>query len=71
MQPDGAPKPHLTYCTNIHPGESWAQVRANFDRYVLPIRNELAPDRPFGLGLRLSAENSARSCAKTSSTSSP
>jgi hypothetical protein len=56
MQPDGAPKPHLTYCTNIHPGESWAQVRANFDRYVLPIRNELAPDRPFGLGLRLSAE---------------
>ncbi|HEX6070803.1 MAG TPA: metabolite traffic protein EboE [Longimicrobiaceae bacterium] len=56
MKPDGAHSPHLTYCTNIHPGESWAQVRANFDRYVLPIREQLAPDRPFGLGLRLSAE---------------
>ena len=25
---------HLTYCSNIHPGESWAEVRANFDRHV-------------------------------------
>ena len=26
---------HLTYCSNIHPGESWAEVRANFDRHVV------------------------------------
>lgn len=56
MQPDGAGSPHLTYCTNIHAGESWSQVRENFDRYVLPIRDRVAPERPFGLGLRLSAQ---------------
>lgn len=31
---DGA---HLTYCSNIHPGESWAEVRSNLERYVLQI----------------------------------
>ena len=56
MQPDGAGSPHLTYCTNIHPGESWSQVRENFDRFVLPIRDELEPGGRFGVGLRLSAE---------------
>jgi sugar phosphate isomerase/epimerase len=56
MQPDGASGPHLTYCSNIHPGESWASVRENFDRYVLPVRDDLAPGQPFGVGLRLSAE---------------
>lgn len=48
-------RPHLTYCTNIHPGESWAEVRANLERYVLPVRAKVAPGRPFGVGLRLSA----------------
>ena len=23
---------HLTYCTNIHPAESWAEVRVNLER---------------------------------------
>lgn len=49
-------RPHLTYCTNIHPGESWAEVRANLERYVLAVRTRVAPDRPFGIGLRLSAQ---------------
>lgn len=59
MQPDGAGSPHLTYCTNIHPGQTWSTVRENFDRYVLPIRERVAPGRPFGVGLRLSAEAAA------------
>jgi sugar phosphate isomerase/epimerase len=46
---------HLTYCTNIHPGESWAEVRQNLDRHLLTVRREIAPARPFGIGLRLSA----------------
>ena len=25
---------HLTYCTNIHPGESWTEIRANLERYL-------------------------------------
>ncbi|MFL5619055.1 MAG: metabolite traffic protein EboE, partial [Gemmatimonadaceae bacterium] len=53
---------HLTYCTNIHPGESWPEVRANLERYLVPIRERVAAGRPFGVGLRLSAE-SARSLA--------
>src|SRR6266436_5916756 len=51
--------PHLTYCTNIHPGETWAEVRANLERYVLAVRREVALDRRFGVGLRLSAQAAA------------
>lgn len=47
---------HLTYCTNIHPGETWAEVRRNLETLVLPVRERVAADRPFGLGLRLSGE---------------
>jgi hypothetical protein len=46
---------HLSYCTNIHPGESWDAIRANLERYVPGLRRRLCPHAPFGLGLRLSA----------------
>jgi sugar phosphate isomerase/epimerase len=46
--------PHLTYCTNIHPGESWPEVRANLERFTVAVKREVSPDGPFGLGLRLS-----------------
>ncbi len=48
-------EPHLTYCTNIHAGETWAEVRANLERHVTRVKAKVAPDRPFGVGLRLSA----------------
>ena len=47
---------HLTYCSNIHPGESWAEVRANLEKHVARVAREIAGDAPFGVGLRLSAE---------------
>lgn len=47
---------HLTYCSNIHPGESWEEVRGNLATYLPPIRKNLCPSAPFGVGLRLSAE---------------
>jgi sugar phosphate isomerase/epimerase len=50
---------HLTYCSNIHPGESWAEVRANFDRHVVAVRDRLMPEGEFGIGLRLSAQAAA------------
>lgn len=50
---------HLTYCSNIHPGESWAEVRANFDRHVVAVRDRLMPEGDFGIGLRLSARAAA------------
>ena len=50
-----AGRAHLTYCTNVHPGESWAEVKANLERHTTRVKARLAPERPFGLGLRLSA----------------
>jgi sugar phosphate isomerase/epimerase len=46
----------LTYCTNIHPGESWEQVFENVRTHVLAVKAAVAPDRAFGVGLRLSAQ---------------
>ena len=45
---------HLTYCTNIHPGEDWMTVAANLKQYLPPLKAQVAPNRPFGVGLRLS-----------------
>lgn len=47
---------HLTYCTNIHAGESWADVFANIQTHLSAVRALIAPELPFGIGLRLSAE---------------
>ncbi|QNF31498.1 metabolite traffic protein EboE [Adhaeribacter swui] len=49
---------HLTYCTNIHPGETWDEVFKSLQTYVLPIKAHLSPDKPFGIGLRLSDQAS-------------
>ncbi len=45
----------LTYCTNIHAGETWDEVRSSIERYAPPLKRSCSPDAPFGLGLRLSA----------------
>jgi hypothetical protein len=45
---------HLTYCTNIHAGESWEEVFQSLKDYVMPIKTKISPDKPFGIGLRLS-----------------
>ncbi|MEH2421451.1 MAG: metabolite traffic protein EboE [Nostoc sp.] len=44
---------HLTYCSNIHPGESWLEVFANLEKYVPNLKSRLSPTKPFGIGLRL------------------
>jgi hypothetical protein len=55
LSPRGA---HLTYCTNIHPGNGWPEVFANLRRFAPEIKQRLSPDAPFGLGLRLSSMES-------------
>ncbi|MDX2020685.1 MAG: metabolite traffic protein EboE [Deltaproteobacteria bacterium] len=45
---------HLTYCTNIHPGESWPEVFANVDSHVKAVKQRACPTQPMGVGLRLS-----------------
>lgn len=49
---------HLTYCTNIHPGNGWGEVFANLRHYAPALKAHLAPDRSFGIGLRLSGAES-------------
>jgi len=46
---------HLTYCTNIHPGESWPEVRRIVEEHVVAVKRRVSPNAPFGIGLRLSA----------------
>jgi hypothetical protein len=50
---------HLTYCTNIHAGQSWQDIRASLDDYIPAIKSAVAPSQPMGIGLRLSGEAAA------------
>jgi hypothetical protein len=45
---------HLTYCTNIHPGESWSEIFSQLELHVPYIKKKICPLKPFGVGLRLS-----------------
>jgi hypothetical protein len=47
---------HLSYCTNIHPGESWATVFKSLEDYCLQVKKSVAPHQSFGIGLRLSCQ---------------
>jgi len=49
---------HLTYCTKIHPGTGWQELFRHLHNQVPRLKERLSPDRPFGLGLRLSAAES-------------
>lgn len=49
---------HLSYCSNIHPGESWEATFQNLKIYIPEVRQRLKADGPFGIGLRLSNEAS-------------
>jgi hypothetical protein len=51
----GASLGHLTYCTNIHPGETWPDVAATLRRHLPEIKRQVAPERAFGVGLRVAA----------------
>lgn len=52
---------HLSYCTNIHPAETWEKTAEILNTHVLGVRDllkkggELSEEEPFAIGLRLSA----------------
>jgi hypothetical protein len=48
------PYGHLTYCSNIHAGESWNDHFAQLEKYIPHVKKQVSPDQPFGIGLRLS-----------------
>ncbi|RTE53393.1 xylose isomerase [Arenibacter aquaticus] len=47
-------KYHLSYCTNIHPGEDWEQTFDSLKTYLPNIKEEVSRETAFGIGLRLS-----------------
>ena len=48
------PPLHLTYCLNVHPGQSWADNFAAVRDNALRVRDIVCgADTPFGLGMRL------------------
>ena len=46
---------HLTYCLNIHPAETWDEVRAALTGPVARVKQAVCPDNSFDVGLRFSA----------------
>jgi sugar phosphate isomerase/epimerase len=49
---------HLTYCTNIHPAVGWEAVLDSLRAHAPALKARLSPDAPFGIGLRLSGDES-------------
>lgn len=45
---------HLSYCTNVHPGENWDVTFNSLKTYTLKVKQSISPEKPFGIGLRLS-----------------
>lgn len=44
----------LTYCSNIHPGESWEDHFTQLRHHIPLIKKKISPGQAFGIGLRLS-----------------
>ena len=44
---------HLTYCTNVHPGEGLADLHRILTEDVSTVKEMVCPTGPFGAGLRL------------------
>jgi hypothetical protein len=53
---------HLTYCTNIHAGETWTDHFAALQQNFPGIKNAVSPNAPMGIGLRLSNIASLELC---------
>jgi len=44
----------LGYCTNVHAGATFDEMRANLLAHALPVKRRVSPDAPMGVGLWLS-----------------
>jgi hypothetical protein len=47
---------HLAYCTNVHRGNSWQETFDSLENYVMKVREAVAPEQRFAIGLRLGAD---------------
>lgn len=44
----------ITYCSNIHPGEGWAETFTALKQHVPAVKAAVSPNHAFPIGLRLS-----------------
>ncbi len=44
----------ITYCSNIHPGETFEEIFHNLQTHALTVKRTISPEKPFPIGLRLS-----------------
>jgi hypothetical protein len=51
---------HLTYSTLVHPGDTWAEMRASLETYVPEVKARFSPDAPMGVSLRISNASAER-----------
>lgn len=56
MKLAAAEETHLTYCTNVHPAETLEDLYKYLGTFVLAVKLRVCPEKPYGVGLRLSAE---------------
>ena len=47
---------HVSYCTNVHPAETFDELIETLNSDVAAVKATVAPNQPFGVGLRLSAQ---------------
>lgn len=52
------PYGHLSYCSNIHPGEEWAAHFSVLQSSIPEIKAAVCPNRKMGIGLRLANQAS-------------
>ncbi len=50
------PNTILGYCTNVHAGASFDEMRTNLLRFAVPIKQRVSPGAPMGVGLWLSCD---------------
>ena len=48
----------LSYCSNIHPGETWHDTFESLKTYIPNVKKAVSPEQAFGIGLRLSNQAS-------------
>lgn len=57
---------HLSYSTLVHAGDTWPEMRASLAEFLPRVKARVAPDRRFGVSLRLSAASVEELAARPS-----
>jgi hypothetical protein len=50
---------HLAYSTLVHPGDTWAEMRASLEEYAPAVKQRVSPQHSYGLSLRISGDSAA------------